>query len=125
RVFTWTKSGRKTSRQISATTRARPSPSATCRRSGCRTGKWSWCRRWSGKASGLDQALVIQQGVAVGHAGEIIANRARPAVPPRLLARLTSNLLVVGKIMLKESFEHQPGAKMRFIYRRIIVQILI
>jgi hypothetical protein len=46
-----------------------------------------------------EDPLVFQQGVTVGHPGEVVANCPRPAIAPRPFARLDPNRIVVFEII--------------------------
>src|SRR5690242_21827450 len=70
-----------------------------------------------------EQPEVFLQGVAIGHPGQVVANRAGPAFAPRALAGLGSDFLVVGQVIVEQVLQHPAGPDMRLVHRRVIIKV--
>ena len=64
-------------------------------------------------------------GVAIGHAGEVIADGAVPAVLSGAFAGLFADFLVMCEEVIEQFLKHPDGPHIRLMDHGIIVKILV
>src|SRR2546426_7912562 len=72
-----------------------------------------------------EDALVLLNGIAVGHACKIIANGPVPAVATGAFLGLFTELLAVLQIITEEFFEQAHGAAIRLVNFGIVVEVFV
>src|SRR5215468_9486604 len=71
------------------------------------------------------QPLVLLDGIPVGHAGQIIADRARPAILAGTIAAHLADLARMLHEIAEQFFQHLDGPAVGLVDFRTVVKVLV
>src|SRR3954467_3618181 len=72
-----------------------------------------------------ENALVLLDGVAVGHPGQVITNHSWPAVGPGALSREFAECFLVFEKIAEHGLEHKGGTLVRFVDDGMEVEVFV
>ena len=68
---------------------------------------------------------MLLNGVAVGHARQVITDRAWPAIAPGAFSGGASYVFMMSQVVREKVFQDEPCAGMRFIHGGTVVEVLV